>query len=374
MQHKRLTAVLTALLLLALIIAGCSPAAAPTDSSTTGADSGGEAEEINLTLVSGYTSTSSFIRVLESTFLPEVEARLAETNNYKINWNLGLGGSISKGREVLEGMEAGLGDIGIVHSPFHADKIPEFNISYMTPFTTVDLPVVVKELGDIINSTPEMKAVWEKYNQVHLTSWGSIDSYQIVSTKPVESLADLEGMKIGGAGPNLRWLEAAGAVGVNTTSADMYNNLQTGVVDGAIIWTEAATNFKLYEVAPYFIKADLGAAVNGNVTANKDTWEGLPEEVQTALQEAADIYRDALAVEIQTTAADYRNTYIEGGATLIEIPQDVLDEWAAMLPPMAQEWADSLDANGQPGSEILASFMDAMRNNDQPVAREWDKE
>ena len=59
---------------------------------------------------------------------------------------------------------------------------------------------------------------------------------------------------------NLRYLQGMGAAGVGGSLVTYYNKLKTGVVDGAMIWAEAAITFKLVEVAPYMLRADIGTA------------------------------------------------------------------------------------------------------------------
>ena len=106
----------------ASLVAGITPASA--------------AETINLTMLSGFPPGMTSVGAIGNAYTPAVDAQLAKTGNYKINWNMALSGQIVKPRGELEGVEAGLGDIGIVITPFHADKLPLYKIPYVTPFTT----------------------------------------------------------------------------------------------------------------------------------------------------------------------------------------------------------------------------------------------
>ena len=44
-------------------------------------------------------------------------------------------------------------------------------------------------------------------NQVYLATGVVLDTYQLFSKNPINSLADIEGGKVAGAGMNLRYLE-----------------------------------------------------------------------------------------------------------------------------------------------------------------------
>jgi TRAP-type C4-dicarboxylate transport system substrate-binding protein len=139
------------------------------------------------------------------------------------------------------------------------------------------------------------------------------------------------------------------------------------------VWAEAAGNFKLYEVAPNYLKANLGAVNSFAVTVNKDVWEALPEQVQTVLQEVAIDYRDESARFVMAGAAKGVQKYLANGGTVFELPESERAKWAAALPDIAGNWANNLEAQGLSGRAILGDYMRIMRENDQPIARQWDQ-
>ena len=224
------------------------------------------------------------------------QQRLAQTGNYEIDWQEAYGGTIVKPKGVLEGIKLGLGDIGIVTTVFHNSKLPSQAIAFVTPFICTDARVVAKAVDELAREFPQMAAELDKQDQVYLATGVVLDTYQVFSRKPVAGLSDLEGGKMAGAGFNLRYLEGIeGAAGVRGGLTDFYNLLQTGVVDHAMLWPEAAKTFKIAEVAPYMLKADLGAVNSKTVTVNKKVWKKLPDEVKGVLREVAIAYRDHVA-------------------------------------------------------------------------------
>jgi len=334
----------------------------------------GRAETIRLTAVSGYSPLTSWVHMFKTYFMPEVDRRLlAAGGKHKIIWTEGFSGTVVKPRGEFEAIESGIGDIGIVVTAFHVDKVPLYNIAFVTPFVSHDLLLVVQSVDALTEKFPEMRRSWDKYNQVYLAATGTVDTYQVVTNKPVRSLADFAGMKIGGAGPNLLWLEGIGATGVNSTLAEWYNGIKNGIYEGCIVWAEAAGNFKLYEVAPYYLKANLGAVNSFAVTVNKDVWESLPKEVQTVLQDVATDYRDESARFVMAGAAKGVEKYRANGGTVYELPTAERAKWAAALPNIAGNWATDVEAQGLPGRAILAEYMRIMRDNKQPIARQWDR-
>lgn len=329
-------------------------------------------ETIKAVVIDGYPARALWVQEFTNFFIPEVDKRLAETGTYKIEWQEAYGGTIVKPKGVLEGVKLGLGDIGIVTTIFHNSKLPSQAISAATPFVAADARAVAKAVDEIAKEFPAMQAEFEAQNQVYLATGVVLDTYQIFSKEPVNSLADLEGDKVAGAGMNLRYLEGIeGAAGVRGGLTDFYNMLQTGLVDHAMLWPEAAKTFKIAEVAPYMLRADLGAVNSKTITVNKDYWQGLPGEVQDVLKEVAVLYRDHVAGIAMDRAQESRDAYVASGGTIVEMSDGERAAWANAMPNIAMEWAKGLDEAGQPGTEMLAAYMAKLRDAGFEPVRDW---
>ncbi|MFL3658111.1 MAG: C4-dicarboxylate TRAP transporter substrate-binding protein [Opitutales bacterium] len=335
---------------------------------------GSTQETIRLTVVDGYPTQSLWVKEFVEYYIPEVEKRLTAKGNFKIRWNQAWGGQIVKTRNVLPGLQKGLGDIGIVTTVFHQDKVPIQAIAYVTPFVTTDPELVARTVDEIAEKFPEMKQAWEKYNQVYLTNMVVLDSYQLFSKEPIEALSDLNGLKINGAGTNLRYLQGLGSAGVAGSLVTYFQNINTGVVDAAMIWPEAAVSFKMHEVAPYMLQADMGTVNSKAITVNKRAWDKLPAEVQEVLAETAIDYRDHVAALAVSKGAESLRLFQENGGAIATLSASERDQWAKNMPNIAKEWAEGLEEKGLPGHEILKFYMDTMRTNGQNISRHWDRE
>jgi len=329
---------------------------------------------INLTAIDGYPPRALWIREFVSYYIPEVDKRLARDNKYKIRWNQAWGGQIVKPQGVLEGLQKGLGDIGIVTTAIYGDKMKVLSVAYATPFVTVDPLLVARTVDALADKYPGIRRTFASYNQEFLSAQAVLDSYQMFTKNEARALDAFKGMKIASAGFNLRYLPPTGAVGVAGSLNNYYNMIQTGVVDGCMLWPEAAATFKLAEVAPYMMRADLGAVNTKVVTVNADTWKRLPPEVRTVLKEVAVAYRDHMAKVALALAGDSVAAYTKAGGRVYDLPRAERSRWARSLPNLAKEWAEGLDKEGLDGSAMLKHYMDAMRAANQPIERQWDRE
>ena len=330
------------------------------------------AETIKAVVIDGYPARALWVQEFTNFFIPEVDKRLAENGNYQMEWQESYGGSIVKPKGVLEGVSLGLGDIGIVTTIFHSSKLPSQAISAVTPFVAADARAVAKAVDEIAKEFPTMQNEFAAQNQVYLATGVVLDTYQVFSKEPINALSDMEGAKVAGAGMNLRYLEGIeGAAGVRGGLTDFYNMLQTGLVDKAMLWPEAAKTFKIAEVAPYMLRADLGAVNSKTITVNKDYWEGLPEEVQGVLQEVAVLYRDHVAGIAMDRAQASRDAFVADGGTIVEMDATQRAAWAEAMPNIAAEWAANLDGKGEPGSDMLNAYLAKLAEAGYAPVRDW---
>ena len=325
-----------------------------------------------VTVIDGYPDRAMWVQELSNFFLPEVNRRLTEMGLEPMDFQESYGGSIVRPRGVLEGMRLGLGDIGVVTTIFHSSTLPSQGIAAVTPFISANAGLVARSVDEIAMEFDAMRQEFEAQNQVYLATGVVLDSYQMFSSRPLNGLADLSNLKVAGAGYNLRYLEGLdGAVGVRGGLTDFYNMVQTGVVDAAMLWPEAANTFAIAEVAPYMLRADLGAVNSKTLTVNKDFWNSLDPAVQGVLREVGVLYRDRLAEVAMGRAASSEAAYVAAGGTIVDLSASERAQWAAAMPNIAVEWARGLDEDGKDGSGMLRAYIDKLIAGGETPARNW---
>ncbi|MCO4838064.1 MAG: C4-dicarboxylate TRAP transporter substrate-binding protein [Oceanospirillaceae bacterium] len=329
-------------------------------------------ETVSAVVIDGYPDRSLWVKEFTNFFIPEVDRRLAVTGNYVMDWQENYGGSIVKPKGVLEGVQLGLGDIGIVTTIFHSSKLPSQGLASVTPFVSSDARAVAKAVDEIAREYPAMQNEFAAQNQVYLATGVVLNSYQMFSSKEISKISDLEGFKVAGAGINLRYLEGIkDTAGVRGGLTNFYNMMQTGLVDAAMLWPEAAATFKISEVAPYMLRVDLGAVNSKTVTVNKDYWDTLPDEVKAALRAVAIDYRDHLAGIAMDRAAASEAAYVAAGGTIVEVSEADRAAWAEAMPHIASEWAAKLDAKGEAGSAMLEAYLGKLEASGFVGVRNW---
>ena len=209
------------------------------------------AEDIKLRIASGHPAVNTYVNLMQNFFVPEVTKRVAARTKHKVEFIEGYGGSMVKVADTLEGVQSGIIDVGGFCFCFEPSNLPLHAFQVMLPFGTMDPVISVKLARAVYDKVPFMgKAFEDKYNQI-LIGLIADNGYNLSTTFEWNTVADLKGRKLAGAGLNLKWLEYAGAVPVQSSLPEAYTSLQTGVYNGWIMFPSGVVNFKLHEVAKY---------------------------------------------------------------------------------------------------------------------------
>jgi TRAP-type C4-dicarboxylate transport system substrate-binding protein len=331
----------------------------------------GAQETIKMTVASGHPPILLWVKTLRETFLPTVDAELAKTGKYKMQWNEAYGGTIAKLGSELETMQQGVSDMGIVATVFHSAKMPLNNATWFVPFGPSDARVVTQAF-DYVQGLPELQAEWNKYNLVYLAGF-TFENYNLLSTQPLDKIADFKGRKVGAAGPNLNWIKNTGAVGVQGTLNTFYNDLKNGVYDSAIIFSTAAIPTKLFEVAPRMTVANFGAMHGGAVAINKNRWDRMPEEVKQAFRKAGNAYKAAYLKELDDRIAAAQDTWKKSGGTIVQMSDAERSALIKSIPNPTVEWLKQAEKNKLPAKKVMNEYMQAVRATGFAFPRDWDK-
>ncbi len=335
-------------------------------------------ETINLTVAASHPTVVPWVGMIQTHFMARTDEILAEKGDYKIEWNEAFGGTLYKANATLSSVEEGITDIGWVFSFLEAAKLPLSQASSNAPFATSNPAIQLEVMQELMETNEAFRNEWENHNLKVLGLTGT-DLYDFYTKEPITGIDDIAGMKLSAPGVLGNWLRGTDANAVDGALTTYYTDVQTGVSDGALTLALGALPIKLYEVAPYINRFDAGGAFSGAVAINRDSWDGLPEEVQNAMIEAGKYYTEAHGKDLVERHEFALNKMVELGAgqstpvTIVPMPEGELVKWVNKMPDIAGEWAAPLDASGIPATEFIAAYMEALRAKGETPARDWDK-
>jgi len=299
-----------------------------------------------------------YVDVVHDYFVPEVTRRVAAETAHTVNFVEAYGGTIAGVSETLEAVQTGLLDFGAYCFCFEPAKLFVHNFPYFAPFGPQDSLQQAQITRRVYEQVPQLEQIFiDDYGQrlLGLSGW---DNYHLGTKKPWTSVADLQGVKIGGAGPNLPWLQYVGAVPVQSTLPDGYMSLTTGVYDGWLMFPSAYYGYKFYEPAPVYTLIGFGPTAVIGLTVNSATFARLPADVQEIVLEVG------LEYETQSGIANNERQKIglaklaEAGATIQTISEETRSDWAKSLANFPTEQAAEAEKRGLPGRLVVQTYLD----------------
>jgi TRAP-type C4-dicarboxylate transport system substrate-binding protein len=312
-----------------------------------------QADNITLRIGSGHPPAVVYAGLMKDYFQTELKKRVEERTDHKINFVEGYSGSIVKVNETLEGVRDNILDIGGFCFCFEPSKLPLHAFQVMLPFGTMKPTQSLKIAQEVYAQVPYMAEVFEKEFNQKLLARIADGGYNLGTSFEWNTVDDLKGQKLAGAGLNLKWLEYAGATPVQSALPDAYTSMKTGVYNGWIMFPSAWVSLKLYEPGPYYTKIGFGSITWHGLTINMDTWNRLPADVQEILLEVAKDFEEQTGSVNEAKYDKDIDKLIELGTQVRELPADVRADWANSLTEWPQIKADELDAQGLPASQVL---------------------
>lgn len=308
---------LLALIAVPLMITGCSPSATNQSASPDG--------EVVLTLASAFPRNHSNNEGLFM-FVEELEK-----NAPWITVDFKGGPEVMAPNLLIEGVAAGMFDLGTLPGDYYVDQIPAMELARFTPYT----PMEERENG-----------VVGIYDEIHRDQLGvkylgravAGIPQVILSRSRIDSL-DLRGESYRTSSATSNVIRAMNGVPVDLPGSEVYAALERNVVTGATWAAVGPSSLGLdgvtrYDIAPRFYESV------ANVVMNEKSWDALDERTRAALTDTLAEVEPKLFAHYLSTSLEETESWHANGVE--EAPLD--DDTAKQLLELAyvDGW-DNLD-------------------------------
>ena len=255
-----------------------------------------------------------------------------------------------KDAEELDALQLGsVQMLAPVPGKFGPAGIPEFEV--------FDLPYLFPDLEALqrVYNGPAGAALLKKLESkgmVGLAFWNN--GFRVMSAnKPIHVPADMRGLKmrINSSKVNAAIMKSVGAVPQTMAFSEVYQGLQTGVIDGTEGPLSNLYTQKQFEVQKQ-VTLTYHTISNYVVVANKAFWEKLPPDIRTTLEGAL---KDA-------TALNDRNSVKDEAAAIAGIKASGKSEIYTPTPAEKQMWVKAmLPVQDEMASRVKKETIDSVR-------------
>ncbi|MDG1862523.1 MAG: TRAP transporter substrate-binding protein [Yoonia sp.] len=235
--------------------------------------------------------------------------------------------------------------------------LPGYTSSQFEKTMIVELP------GTLTNEDDGYAAMWAAFDDhlagefpgtVPVALWTSEPNVFIMRDAVIRTPADLAGLKIRVAGATAADVATAlGATPVQMPINQVYNALQTGLIDGVITGSSTLNDFKLDEVAnSYTFGANLGR-LSFYAVMTEGTYDALSDEAKAALDNSGN-------QTVSQSAEDAWNATADAGVATARTLSE--NTFVDLTPEEAAVFADAIAAvtgayvDGVGGADALAAM------------------
>jgi len=194
-------------------------------------------------------------------------------------------GKLLQAKELMPGLLQGTADIIIDTDSYVMGTAPILGI--------MELPYLYKDEFDFSRKTrigtPLFSLINQelaKQNLIILASCASTPEYIWTVNKPIKAVEDLKGLRIRTAGRvEAEVVKTLGAASTTLPSAELYEALKRGTIDGSIHYTGTVPGRSLQEVYKFVTLGYFGS-YGRQPYMRYDRWKALPKEIKDILTAA----------------------------------------------------------------------------------------
>jgi TRAP-type C4-dicarboxylate transport system substrate-binding protein len=252
-------------------------------------------------------------------------------------------------------LPAGSVDMGVVQLDFWMGLVPAAGILYMpTYYDSLDQ---FYQLRDFV--TPTLSKQLEAKANVKLLGWADYDSEALISKKKIAALEDFKGTKLRGYGQYAAaFLQAVGSSPVVMSSAEAYDALSKGVIDGTMSGPTSHLARKFHEVAKYLIaqKTFIQPVFSYAILINLDSWKTLTPEQRKAVEDGAAALESFTRDAFQDASLKALKALEDKGVEMVTLSPEASERIKAVVRPVLEK--KLLD---DAGAEIAQPMLDKMK-------------
>jgi C4-dicarboxylate-binding protein DctP len=221
--------------------------------------------------------------------------------------------------------------------PLGAKEFEVFDLPYILPSKEALRKVTEGALGKKLFSLLEPKGI------TGLAYWDN--GFKVMSAnKPLHMPADFRGLKMRIQSSKVleAQMRALGAIPQVMAFSEVYQALQTGVVDGTENTASNEYTQKMHEVQKYTVLSDHGY-IGYAVITNKKFWDGLPADIRAQLEHAmadATKYANEIAQKENDDAVEEMRK--SGKTTITKLTAEENAAWRKTLEVVADEMSSRL--------------------------------
>jgi len=294
---------------------------------------------------------SSRTRAIEATCL-EIEKRTGGRVKHEFYW----AGSLVKAMDSLEAIKAGTAQGGGAPDiVYHPAQFPIWQFGMLQFTIGPDIPAAMKAAYEMYQTFPELKDEMDKQGVKFLNTY--LYPTTIISTKPINKLEDLKGLRVRAVGSIAKWFAKEGGTASGITFYEVTEALARGTIDATIGYLYAHYAYKFHDYCKYWVSTPIGNTQIFQSWVNLDTFNKFPEDIKKIYVETwRDFYPEMVAKYTEEEVNIQLKAFKDAGVKSIELTPEEYTRWKDSAAFLNDDYYAAMSKAGIDGKKILSSY------------------
>jgi len=308
----------------------------------------GSATAVELRLASSFPPTHLMTVHMLKPWAEEVD----KLSNGQLKINFHTGGELVSGPNTFKRIGDGIADMGYSLQGYTVDQFPRTLL--------IEVPGVAKDCVSAV------RGLWQAHDLIKadydrtkiLALWATGPNVVMSRKDPIRTLEDLKGKRIRSPSSFLGEIgKAMGASPVSMQITEVYQALQTGVLDAMFTGTSAIRGFKLGEVVKYYTDYEFGVSPLFLVM-NQRSYDRLSAEHKAIIDRTSGMALSLKGAEVYDREAitQLQDEIKAGRGEAIKISAAERARWAASYRAVEEKLITDLEAKNVPARRIVAAM------------------
>lgn len=267
-------------------------------------------------------------------------------------------GTLTKPQQCYDGVVNGISDIGMSVFAYTRGRFPAME--------AIDLPLGYPS-GKV--ATRAANAFYAKFQPEELKDVKVLYLHGhgpglLHTQKAVQTMAEMQGLKIRSTGLSARIVEALGGVAVAMPQNAAYEALQKGVVEGTFAPIETLKGWKQAEVVKFTTDSRaIGYTTAMYVVMNRGKWEELPADVQGVFEAVSQEWIDVHGETWDKDDAAGRDYTLSLGNQILPLAPEEAARWEKAVQPIMDGYVAAANEKGLDGEAYLATLRELIKTD-----------
>lgn len=283
-----------------------------------------------------------------------IAEQIAERTNGEVTVDQKWGGALFKSEAALGSLSTGVADMGLLVGAYVSSEFPELQMAGLL-LKPAHPWVMMQAVYELFTTNEQIKQRLDEMNLVYLAPYSLSPAILACRGKGIRTLDDIKGTKISLTGSSGDILAALGGNMVQMPIYEVYQGMETGLIDCTVTYAYYAVATKLNEEIDTVTNLRYSTVASLGTVINKFSFEALtPEQQEAILSIGPDLinyYGENLA-QADKEAIETLSTgkYAAEFVTMSDADYDRMDEVGA---PMIDKWKADAAAVGTDGDALL---------------------